>query len=280
MGRQNFDTVYTDVSETAGWRGAMHLDGHCPLPWTDEPAFAKLHYFTLSMVRIDYMHTFHLGVGRDLVGSALKIMASSKHWFAGRNINARLQQIITAVKVFAKQNKKQVSISKLSKNALGWSDCPEFKGSAADTAVFLQWLAKTLVEMPPPPPHQGLEGVVWVANHICEFLFTCGCFLTEEAWAQISVLARLFFNGYLQLAATANQRGELLYKTRPKFHYLQHLLEGHGGRRNPAYDACFIDEDFVRWCMKMFRKCSHANTSCNVLRRNLVTLKTELMKYV
>ena len=272
--------MYTDVSEAAGWRGTMHKDENCPLPWQQEPAYAKLHYFSLSMIRIDYMHTFHLGVGRDLVGSALKIIATGKHWFPGRNINARLQQIVAAVRIFAKQMKKQVSIKKLSTNSLGWADCPEFKGSAADTAIFLSWLASFLLEKPPPPPYDGLAGVVWVANHICEFLFGCGCFLSDEAWEQTAVLSKLFFTGYLSLATTAHEAGKLLFRMRPKFHFLQHLLEGHGGRRNPVYDACFMDEDFVRWSMKMFRKCSHTNASCNVLKRNLVTLKTELLKYV
>eukprot|EP00439_Symbiodinium_sp_Y106_P016560 s10258_g2.t1 len=258
----------------------MHADGNSPLPWRDTPAFAKLHYFSLSMVRIDYMHTFHLGVGRDLVGSALKIIASNKYWFPGRNIDARLKQVVAAVKVFAKQNKKQVSLKKLSKNSLGWSECPEFKGSAADTAVYLAWLATVLLERPPPPPYAGLTGVVWVANHTCEFLYKCGCFLSDDAWRQTSVLAKLFCNGYLKLAASANENGKLLFKTRPKFHFLQHLLEGHGGKRNPVYDSCFCDEDYVRWCLKKFRKCSHKSASLNVLRRNLVTLKTELAKYV
>ena len=280
MGRKIFSTVYTDVSEAAGWRRTMHQDGNCELPWKDEPAHAKLHYFTLSMLRIDYMHTFHLGVARDLVGSALKIIASGKNWFSGGNINARLKQITAAVKTFGRQKEHYISIKKLTKNSLGWAECPEFKGSAADTAVFLGWLATILMERPPPPPYDGLPGVVWVANHICEFLFDCGCFLTDEAWEQVRVLAKIFFTGYLQLAVHAHEGGKLLFKMRPKFHILQHLLEGHGGKRNPAYDATFMDEDHVRWCLKMFRKCSHRTASLNVLKRHLVTLKTQLRKYV
>ena len=69
----------------------MHHDGNCELPWTDEPAFAKLHYFQLSMLRIDYMHTWRLGVARDLVGSALKIIATGKHWYSGRNYQCQAE---------------------------------------------------------------------------------------------------------------------------------------------------------------------------------------------
>ena len=179
MGRKSFSTVYTDVSEAAGWRNTMHHDGNCDLPWTDEPAFAKLHYFQLSMLRIDYMHTWHLGVARDLVGSALKIIATGKHWFSGKNINARLKQILAAAKDFGKQKKHYISIKKLTKNSLGWDECPEFKGSAADTAVFLGCLATVLLAKPPPPPYDGLPGVVWISNYLCEFLFDSGCFLTD-----------------------------------------------------------------------------------------------------
>ncbi|CAE7323649.1 L96, partial [Symbiodinium microadriaticum] len=162
--------------------------------------------------RIDYMHTFHLGVARDLVGTALKIIATGKYWFSGNNINARLKQIVAAVKVFAKQTKQQISIKKLSKNSLGWSECPEFKGSAADSAVFLAWLATFLVERPPLAPYDGLAAVVWVANHICEFLYGSGCYLSDEAWEQVRVLAKVFFDGYTQLAICAHEHGQLMYK--------------------------------------------------------------------
>ncbi|CAE7673764.1 unnamed protein product, partial [Symbiodinium necroappetens] len=208
-GVQVGDEVYYFIP--VGFRGdlkQMCQDGNFELPWKEEPAYAKLPYFKLSMIRIDYMHTFHLGVARDLVGTALKIIATGKYWFSGTNINARLKQIVAAVKVFAKQTKQQISIKKLSKNSLGWSECPEFKGSAADSA----WLATFLVERPPPAPHDGLAAVVWVANRICEFLYGSGCYLSDEAWEQVRVLAKIFFDGYTQLAVRAHEHGQLMYK--------------------------------------------------------------------
>ena len=134
MGRHDFSMVYTDTSEHAAWRATAGTSW----PWDETPAFATLPYFTLAMIRIDWMHTFHMGVCRDLLGSALRIMASSRHWFNGRNIEIRLKQIYRAVKKFAKEQNKQISIKRLTKKSLGWGkQCPEFKGSAADSGIFL-----------------------------------------------------------------------------------------------------------------------------------------------
>ena len=66
-------------SDSRRWQLSAALDRHTCL--------CKTLYFWLSVVRIDMTHMFHSGIGRDLVGSALTIIASGTNWFAGRNIN-------------------------------------------------------------------------------------------------------------------------------------------------------------------------------------------------
>ena len=229
------------------------------------------------------MHTFHMGVGRDLVGSALKIMASSRRWFNGRNVLLRLKQMYSDVRRFAKLRGKHLSIKRLTKVSLGWGNqCPEFRGSAADTGAFLSWVVDALQQKPPCEPYEGLLGATWCADRLCSSLQSAEVFLSPEEQYQTKVLSKLFLESYCRLAAEAHDRGVLLWRLRPKLHYMQHLLESclQGSGRNPTHDSCWLDEDYVRFAMKMYRKMSHRTASCNILRRNLVVLKENLKMYV
>ena len=64
MGRQDPSLVYTDLLETAAWRTRP-----APDPWSERPRLSLLDGFSLRMVSTDWMHTWHLGVARDLVGA-------------------------------------------------------------------------------------------------------------------------------------------------------------------------------------------------------------------
>ena len=279
MGRRDFNTVYTDVSSAAGWRATV---GVSPA-WSDLPAFATFPSFTEQMVSIDWMHSFHMGVARDLLGTGIKIIAGGKDYFDYRTIDLRLKALLRDVKQFAKDHGKGISVTKLTKSGLGWSggQTPEFKGSAADSGVFLSWMAALLQRQPPRDPWAGLAGVVFCADKLCSILQSASVFLSDAEKHQVRVLGNLFVNGYIRLASTAMARGLLLYKVRPKFHFVVHMLEDCIARpssRNCCWDAVWMDEDFIRYCMRMYRRMSRRCAALNILRRNLITLKKYLEK--
>ena len=93
-------TVYTDFSLHAEWRGT---EAGAPEPWDETPEFSKVAFFSPRLIRADWMHCWHMGVGRDLAGSALKIMAQSKFWYSLRNIKLRLLAMTREIKIFAKE---------------------------------------------------------------------------------------------------------------------------------------------------------------------------------
>ena len=281
MGRRNFSTVYTDVSPAAGWRATV---GVTPA-WSDLPAFATFPSFNDRMVSIDWMHSFHMGVARDLLGAGIKIIAGGKGYFDDSNIDLRLKALLRDVKSFAKSHGKGISITKLTKSGLGWSggQTPEFKGSAADSGVFLSWMAALLQRQPPKEPWVGLAGVVFCVDRLCSILLSASVFLSDAENRQVRVLGNLFINGYIRLASTAMANDLLLFKVRPKYHFVQHMLEDCSTRasaRNCGWDAVWMDEDFVKYCMRMYRRMSRRCAALNILRRNLVTLKKYLEKHV
>ena len=277
MGRKDFSKVYTDCSEHAGWRPT---DWNARLPWFQEPSYAAMDGFSLRMLRIDWMHTWHLGVCRDLLGAGLRLMVSNKQFFPGSNISIRLKQLLRAVKQFAKANGKQVSLKNLTKNTLSWGNqCPEFKSSAADSGVFLQWTSQKLQEQSLEEPWAGVSGVAFCADKLCDILMGSGVFLTSAEEAQARILGQLFIRGYIALAGTAFRAHRLLFKVRPKFHYLCHMLDDMN-LRNPTWDACWMDEDFVKYGIRMYRKMNHSTAGLNILKRNLIMLKHSLKQHV
>ena len=64
------EMCYTNLSPGALWRGTLY-DAN---PWDVIPAFANLTGFDVRMLGMDLLHLFHLGVGRDMVGSAMRIL--------------------------------------------------------------------------------------------------------------------------------------------------------------------------------------------------------------
>ena len=76
---------------------------------------------------------------------------------------------------------------------------------------------------------------------------------------------------------------EKLFKLRPKIHHVDHVITEaamDGTGRNYGWDACWYDEDWVKYCMKAYRRVSVQTAQKNLLLRNLVQIKEALEKAV
>ena len=106
------------------------------------PTLAGLLGFNIQMLGVDLLHIFHLGCGRDLCGSAIRIMASKRGYWRGRTQEDRLKTATQRLKWYAKQHGYSLAMSKLSKQNLNWkADCfPELKCKGFDCFVVLRWL--------------------------------------------------------------------------------------------------------------------------------------------
>ena len=104
-------------------------------------------------------------------------------------------------------------------------------------------------------------------------------FLTADEKHHTTVVANVFLTTYAGLASEAVERGEYYFKTRPKFHYLQHMLEDdRPSLRSPAWDHCFIFEDHIKHCIRMLRKVSHRTAERQLLRRNAKAVRHHTLK--
>ena len=234
------------------------------------------------MVQIDFMHTFQLGVCQDLIGSIIKILCRTRGMFPGHTIALRLNQLFAEIKAWARENGQQISLKRLRKKTLSWSKgCPVFKSKAADSTVFLRFLSEKLQREPPAPgsPYPGLVAAAWAADQLSGCLMRADTFLTADEKHHTTVIANVFLTTYAGLASEAVERGEYYFKMRPKFHYLQHMLEDdRPSLRSPAWDHCFIFEDHIKHCIRMLRKVSHRTAERQLLRRNAEAVRHHTLK--
>ena len=167
------------------------------------PVLADVDGFTLRMLSIDLLHAWHLGVGRDLCGSAIRVLASQRRFWAGRNIELRLEVAISRLKAFARRNGLQLRLQKLSKSNLTWESLkyPELKCKGFDTYVALKWLVEEVTQQ--ECGNSFLACALWSANSWLQVLSKGGLFLTEGEELHKVHVGNLFLKSYLNLAVSA-----------------------------------------------------------------------------
>ena len=101
-------------------------------------------------------------------------------------------------------------------------------------------------------------------------------FLTAAETAESVELGRLHLICYQMLASIALQQGRLLYHLRPKFHYMDHLLQHtESTRQNPVQYGNWIDEDQMKSMRQVAMAC-HASTMLTGWSKRYVLKKTLL----
>eukprot|EP00439_Symbiodinium_sp_Y106_P060799 s3615_g9.t1 len=276
-GNSNIECVYTDISETAAWRSMPVQE-----PWEQEPVATSIWGWDLSLVGIDLLHVLHLGILRDLCGSAIKVLVSKRGFFRGATIPKRLQEFTRQLKLYAKVEKLQLYLRNVKKTTVDWrSDkCPELRCKAADCATILKFLAwKTQQEE--PPAYKGMVACIWAADRFVRILFSAGMYLTPAERESAYACGDLYLNLYLSLACEAVESGTLLWKVRPKYHYCWHAVNDLLSKgRNPSKDATWMDEDVMRHTFHMRRKMCARKSPLNMLKRYLVVAKTAMDKHL
>lgn len=277
-GASDFSLVYTDISPRARWRFQMIGD-----PWDARPVLADLWGFDPQrrMLGIDLLHVLNLGVLRDLCGSCLKVLLKPRGYFAGNNLAARFRSFNRDPKTWLKRTKTpQLQVKYIKKSTLVWKSdsCPELHLKGADTAQVLRYLAQ-LTQASPPQSYPAMTACLWAISNFLGILMSAEMFLTDEERESGFHLGSLFLRSYLHLANEAIAAGDLLFKARPKIHYLQHVIDDLQWRkRNPAKDATWMDEDLMKHTFRMRKRMSHRTSPLNVLRRYSVVLRANLDK--
>ena len=114
-GKKRAALLYTDCSNNAAWRNTLFSSA----PWKVFPKIMEIKGFLLHFVTFDLMHTWHLGCGRDLIGTTLKEMIRAR-LFQGNNREERLANAYHSLRSFVKENKKELALHKFTHENLNW----------------------------------------------------------------------------------------------------------------------------------------------------------------
>lgn len=280
-GNTDMTNAYTDVAEHAPWKATLWTS--LPWPISEVPELTKVTGFDVKMISADLLHTWHLGCGRDLAGSCIKVLVGLRY-FHGRSIERSLAQATVQLKRFAKLHKHSLVLRKLTKANLNWSDYPELRCKGFDTFVVLAWLQHEFSARPPTADDPELQSkldlmttAVWCMDSLMRMLAHSGMHLSEMQQRQKTILGSIYMNCYMTLAQKAIEDGKKLWRVRPKIHILHHcILEDRESRLNPHYSATWMDEDFVKRTMRVKKKTHKRTATCATLCRWLMGLPKQM----
>ena len=276
-GNEDLSLCYTDISDDASWRSGPHDE---PM-WHTAPALSRLVGFTRKLIAFDLLHILHLGLLRDLAGTAIKLMTKkASNFYAGSTINKRLHQFTLDLKAWCGEHGIHLSITKIQKPTLGWTanSCPVLKAKGADTLAIIRFISfKFQSQLPADYP--GLAACTWAAERFVGCLAEASIFLDEIERATAHEYGRLFLHSYLSLASDCVASGIYLFKVRPKLHFFAHVVDDlcahpNGSRlRNPYYDSTFVEEDWVKHALHIKKRMSYRTACRNILHRFRVVSK-------
>ena len=259
------NNTYTDVGEQAPWKATQWTS--LPWPRSEVPELTYVTGFDVKMISADLLHTWHLGCGRDLAGSCIKVLVGLRY-FPGRSIERSLAQATVQLKRYAKLHKHSLVLRKLTKANLTWSEYPELKCKGFDTFVVLSWLQAELSARHPTAEDPEVQlmldemtTAVWCMDSWVRMLMHAPMNLTESQQRQKTILGSIFMTTYMSLAQRAVVDGKKLWRVRPKIHLLHHcVLEDRPSRLNPHFSATWMDEDFIKRTTRLKKK-THKRTA-------------------
>ena len=316
---RNFACLPKRIPPTKGpqpvWcRGIYHLcsAGQAPYPfeqigsqsprWLDSigeespfwklPEFAGVPHVDGQLERLfqyDIWHSFHLGVGKHFLGSALALASA---YFPGGTVDIRFSNLTAAFRGWCKENGEVPYLTNINKESISWITTSDFpkgiwsKGSA--TTVLFKWFESWSSNVQSDDPvFLKTRVAAQVANKCMKKLYSVDDFwLPSSMAAEIGTLGVEFLRLYHQLACMCHSEGRCLYIHMPKAHILQHiflvdLLKGSRSKRyiiHPLAWGTQLDEDFIGKSSRVSRR-THASTVIQrVLMRYLLSAKQEFVR--
>ena len=243
-------------------------------PWDYEPSYCSLVGFDLRMVHPDLLHVFHLGVGRDLAGSCLVFLVRDTDIFAGNNHEDRLKDATRQLKDFCKDHKLPLKMHRLTKAKLGWAarKYPELRTSGYDCYVVVKWLVALTTTHSASLP-AALCSSLWSADHVLSLLQNGGRYLTEAEETNKETVGMIYLRSYMSLVRANLDARKRLYRLRPKFHLMDHIIRNKSkSRLNAAVYSTWMDEDFLRKMMRVMKLTDPRTAPKRLLERYILRM--------
>ena len=139
-----------------------------------------------------------------------------------------------------------------------------------ESVVLIRWLASVCwrESMKDGTRHNRLRAAVFVGlNEMRKAFSRAGPILSQESCRIAEKYNSMYHSSLNSLANESIQHGKLLWKIRPKFHQLDHLVLDCATLSNPLRVANYQEEDMVCRLKRMALACHPANLGQSVLER-------------
>eukprot|EP00435_Cladocopium_sp_Y103_P065530 s3_g27.t1 len=206
------------VSLEPSWLGTLYQES----PFRQIPAFSSVAHTPgelEAMFRFDIWHSFHLGVGKNVLGSAIAMAADL---FPGGNIDDKFENLSVCVKEWCKLHGEQLYITQITKDTINWPTRKDYpsggwsKGST--TTVLLRWFVSWSAGV-------DSDDILFIkVKEACQFIdeaFTL-LYRNDDVWLESNLAKRIgqlgvdFLKRYAECALLANNRALCLFILMPK----------------------------------------------------------------
>ena len=205
--------------------------------------------------QFDVFHTWHLGLGRNFLGSAIAVLSACE---PGSSIGERFESLTVKYKAWCRANQQRAFITKLTKEFIQWPKTSTYPSGSwhrgALTTNLMRWL-EDLFENDMPQGDPTLPLIVdatKAANAWFHWLYSSGVWLSPQVAEEVANLGFKFLRRYSELAKIAKQNRACLWSFQPKIHIYHHFnvqLWENSQRRILSLNAislsCQMDEDFI-----------------------------------
>ncbi|CAK9092949.1 Nipped-B-like protein B [Durusdinium trenchii] len=244
--------------------------------------------WTLATTTWDWMHNVYLGVGRDLLGSGLRLLIERGVF----GPNPRLNEVLSEVQAQMVRDCRQRGLPLPKKPALAWTsiggDDDYCEMSSKFKAVHIKRMVWWLAFKSQEAADSNMDDRVLQTFATCAYaLQRCieiqdggGLVLSLEEAEECYSSLILHLRTYSWLASFHWEERRLLFRMRPKHHILYHqALQLKEWRINQSVFHCFDQESFLGKIKNICQKCHGRSATRQIYNRYLLCVAMMLEQH-
>ena len=242
-----------------------------------------------SYFKLDVLHIYHLGVGRDFSGSSLVHLLKL---YEASSIPNAIETMNADLKDFLRESSRQLHFKLLSRDMLGFASDQSYPtghwSKAMDTPVMVEFAGWLLARHADAVASDRLLQIMQEGSRaigVCmRTMLQAGLWMSLDETSLVGDSAQHFVKCYGKLATICYGRNLCLYNLTPKLHCFHHIalrLLQHSQKQlpfsmNPLAESCFSDEDFIGRISRLSRRVAPRRQSLRTIQRYLASTRQEL----
>ncbi len=253
--------------------------------------------------QLDAFHLVKVGLGRDVCGSGVMILATLGlyDWepHLSKNLPERLSRAHSSFTLWCAGSKHKPGLRSFTKqflNVTSKRSFPWMNSKGSDTMMvmkYLNWFAGIQLLSPTTDNARQNQKVLKLLKHtthsfleLFSIIHSHGLWLDRPCAKLLYINCMLALRGYKALARHAIELSVCAFAFKPKFHGFHHvayklridLLAGNQRVLNPACWMCEQDEDKVGKVSRLSRRISVRNQTAQILYRYILKKKSCLAR--